>query len=65
MSLNALSHGDLQAWIEGAGATARDEVGRIAGAVNVFRANLICLRPLPPLARAPAPSARNASSDGR
>ena len=39
--LNALSHGDLQARIEGAGAAARDEVGRIAGAVNVFRANLI------------------------
>ena len=39
--LNALSHGDLQAQIEGAGAAARDEVGRIAGAVNVFRANLI------------------------
>ena len=39
--LNALSHGDLHARIEGAGATARDEVGRIAGAVNVFRANLI------------------------
>ena len=37
--LNALSHGDLQAQIEGAGG--RDEVGRIADAVNVFRANLI------------------------
>ena len=37
--LNALSHGDLQARIEGVGG--RDEVGRIAGAVNVFRANLI------------------------
>ena len=37
--LNALSHGDLHARIEGAGG--RDEVGRIAGAVNVFRANLI------------------------
>ena len=38
--LNALSRGDLQARIEGAGADTRDEVGRIAGAVNVFRANL-------------------------
>jgi len=37
--LNALSHGDLQARIESGGA--EDEVGRIAGAVNVFRANLI------------------------
>ena len=37
--LNALSHGDLQARIEEAGG--RDEVGRIAGAVNVFRAHLI------------------------
>ena len=37
--LNALSHGDLQARIEDTGG--RDEVGRIAGAVNVFRANLI------------------------
>ena len=37
--LNALSRGDLQAQIEGAGV--RDEVGRIAGAVNVFRANLV------------------------
>ena len=37
--LNALSHGDLQARVETAGD--RDEVGRIAGAVNVFRANLI------------------------
>ena len=37
--LNALSRGDLQARVEGAGG--RDEVGRIAGAVNVFRANLI------------------------
>ncbi len=37
--LNALSHGDLQARVETAGG--RDEVGRIAGAVNVFRANLI------------------------
>ena len=37
--LNALSRGDLQARIEGTGA--RDEVGRIAGAVNVFRANLV------------------------
>ena len=37
--LNALSHGDLQARVEGAGG--RDEVGRIAGAVNVFRANLV------------------------
>ena len=37
--LNALSRGDLQARIEGAGG--RDEVGRIAGAVNVFRANLV------------------------
>ena len=37
--LNALSRGDLQARVEGAGG--RDEVGRIAGAVNVFRANLV------------------------
>ena len=37
--LNALSRGDLGARIEGAGG--RDEVGRIAGAVNVFRANLV------------------------
>ncbi len=37
--LNALSRGDLQARIEGAGG--QDEVGRIAGAVNVFRANLV------------------------
>ena len=37
--LNALSRGDLQARVEGAGG--RDEVGRIAGAVNVFRASLI------------------------
>ena len=37
--LNALSRGDLQAQVEGVGG--RDEVGRIAGAVNVFRANLI------------------------
>ena len=37
--LNALSHGDLQARVEGAGG--QDEVGRIAGAVNVFRANLV------------------------
>ena len=37
--LNALSRGDLQAQIEGTGA--HDEVGRIAGAVNVFRANLV------------------------
>ena len=37
--LNALSRGDLQARIEGAGG--RDEVGRIANAVNVFRANLV------------------------
>ena len=37
--LNALSHGDLQARVEGTGG--RDEVGRIAGAVNVFRANLV------------------------
>ena len=37
--LNALSHGDLEARIEGAGG--QDEVGRIAGAVNVFRANLV------------------------
>ena len=37
--LNALSRGDLQARIEDAGG--RDEVGRIAGAVNVFRANLV------------------------
>jgi len=37
--LNALSRGDLDARIEGA--DEQDEVGRIAGAVNVFRANLI------------------------
>ena len=37
--LNALSHGDLEARIEGA--DGQDEVGRIAGAVNVFRANLV------------------------
>ena len=37
--LNALSRGDLGARIEGAGG--QDEVGRIAGAVNVFRANLV------------------------
>ena len=37
--LNALSRGDLQARVEGA--DGRDEVGRIAGAVNVFRANLV------------------------
>ena len=37
--LNALSHGDLQARVESAGG--RDEVGRIANAVNVFRANLV------------------------
>ena len=37
--LNALSRGDLQAQVEGAGG--RDEVGRIANAVNVFRANLV------------------------
>ena len=37
--LNALSRGDLQARVEGVGG--RDEVGRIAGAVNVFRANLV------------------------
>ena len=37
--LNALSRGDLQARVEGAGG--RDEVGRIASAVNVFRANLV------------------------
>ena len=37
--LNALSHGDLQARVEGAGG--EDEVGRIAGAVNVFRSNLV------------------------
>ena len=37
--LNALSRGDLDARIEGAGG--QDEVGRIAGAVNVFRANLV------------------------
>ena len=37
--LNALSRGDLQARVEGAGG--HDEVGRIASAVNVFRANLI------------------------
>ncbi len=38
--LNALSRGDLQARIEGTSGR-NDEVGRIAGAVNVFRANLI------------------------
>ncbi len=37
--LNALSRGDLQARVEGAGD--RDEVGRIASAVNVFRASLV------------------------
>ena len=37
--LNALSRGDLQARVEGAGG--RDEVGRIANAVNVFRTNLV------------------------
>ena len=37
--LNALSRGDLQARIEGVGG--HDEIGRIANAVNVFRANLI------------------------
>ena len=37
--LNALSRGDLQARVEGAGG--HDEVGRIANAVNVFRANLV------------------------
>ena len=37
--LNALSRGDLDARIEGA--DEQDEVGRIAGAVNVFRANLV------------------------
>ena len=37
--LNALSRGDLQARVEGA--AGRDEVGRIASAVNVFRANLV------------------------
>ena len=37
--LNALSRGDLQARVESAGG--RDEVGRIANAVNVFRANLV------------------------
>ena len=37
--LNALSRGDLQARVEGAGG--RDEVGRIANAVNIFRANLV------------------------
>ena len=37
--LNALSRGDLQARVEGVGG--RDEVGRIATAVNVFRANLV------------------------
>ena len=37
--LNALSHGDLEARIEGA--DGQDEVGRIAGGVNVFRANLV------------------------
>ena len=37
--LNALSRGDLQARVESAGG--RDEVGRIADAVNVFRANLV------------------------
>ena len=37
--LNALSRGDLHVRVEGAGG--RDEVGRIASAVNVFRANLV------------------------
>ena len=37
--LNALSRGDLEARIEGT--DRQDEVGRIAGAVNVFRANLV------------------------
>ena len=37
--LNALSHGDLHARVEGVGG--RDEVGRIAGAVNVFRVSLV------------------------
>ena len=37
--LNALSRGDLQARVEGAGR--QDEVGRIADAVNVFRVGLI------------------------
>ena len=39
--LSALSKGDLQAQIEGT--TRRDEVGLIANAVNVFRANLLTL----------------------
>ena len=38
--LNALSRGDLQTRIESTSGR-DDEVGRIAGAVNVFRANLI------------------------
>ena len=38
--LNALSRGNLQARIEGTSGR-NDEVGRIASAVNVFRANLI------------------------
>ena len=37
--LSALSRGNLQVQIEGA--DDRDEVGRIAGAVNVFRTNLV------------------------
>ncbi len=39
--LNALSRGDLRVQIEEAGG--RDEVGRIAGAVNVFRNNMISM----------------------
>ena len=39
--LNALSRGDLGVQIEDAGG--RDEVGRIADAVNVFRAHLIAI----------------------
>ncbi len=37
--LNALSRGDLDARIEGA--DGQDEVGRISGALNVFRTNLV------------------------
>ena len=37
--LNALSRGDLQFQIQNVGS--RDEVGRIASAVNIFRSNLI------------------------
>lgn len=39
--LNALSRGDMNVQIEDA--TARDEVGRIASAVNVFRASMVSM----------------------